>query len=140
MTDPDDNMALSASITETHVPTNKIPRQATFPKNQPLTMKSPPYKPTVDILERDHLPQDKSNTDTLPNKTLTTPMQLPRQATKPHANQVEMAKPQARSGYCHDRTLPRCNRSGSESGPGFNPGTRILCFLIFYVYIFFIFW
>lgn len=88
MTDPDDNMALSASITETYVPTNKIPRQATFPKNQPLTMKSPPYKPTVDILERDHLPQDKSNTDTLPNKTLTTPMQLPRQATKPHANQA----------------------------------------------------
>ncbi|KAH9669733.1 hypothetical protein KPL70_021912 [Citrus sinensis] len=68
VTDPDENMALSASITETHVPTNKIPRKATFPKNQPLKMKSPPHKPTVDILERDHLPQDKSNTDTLPNK------------------------------------------------------------------------
>ncbi|KAK9226191.1 hypothetical protein WN943_011238 [Citrus x changshan-huyou] len=29
-----------------------------------------------------------------------------------------MAKPRAGSGYCHDRTLPRCNRSGSGSGSG----------------------
>ena len=42
--------------------------------------------------------------------------------------EVEMAKPRAGSGYCNDQTLPGCNRSGSESEPGFNPGTRIYIF------------
>ena len=48
------------------------------------------------------------------------------------ANSVGMAKPQAGSGYCTDRTLVGCNRFRSGFGLSFNPGTRILYFLIFF--------
>ena len=48
-----------------------------------------------------------------------------------------MVKSQVGFGYYNDRILPGCNQFGSGSGSGFNLGTRILYFLILYVYIFY---